>query len=96
MQLDQTTRIYRLDPIDPIDPRWAASSFRVGCWVRASSSDEARQNVAMLTTRPSNVATDTSGSPWLSSELANCHADDCDIDVPVGVVVVAINGRSIG
>jgi hypothetical protein len=88
---------YRLDPIDPKDPRWLASSIKERVWTMAHSDGEARNMVAAKTAiaaKPTERYAVIRRSPWLDDKLALCVLDTSRKDVPEGAVITA-NGRPI-
>ena len=82
------TRVYRLDPTEEgrSDPRWAATSLKEGCWVRAESEALARKTVEVATI--SIAAGQSLYSPWIDPELTSCDVDSAPPgNIPPGVVL---------
>lgn len=90
--------IYRLDPVFPLDARWAQlSSISEAVWTGADNASEARENVAAKTAIPDKPATahaPLEASPWLNDLLCTCVMETDSIEVPKGSVVTA-TGRPI-
>ncbi len=66
--------IWRLEPINPDDPHWRASTYAGPLTVRAADEDKARE----LAASPFRIgaakppATEVPRTPWLYSWLATC------------------------
>jgi hypothetical protein len=85
--------VYRLDPIQPLDPRWSSLSSICEClWTSAATDLEARHYVAHKTAVTHQRAADRTTidtSPWLSDLLSTCVAERDDMEVPRGMVIKA-------
>jgi hypothetical protein len=84
-------QIYRLDPILPLDARWARlSSISEAVWTGADTASRARENVAAETAisfEPVAGHAQLERSPWLNDRLSTCVIETDSIEVPKGSVV---------
>lgn len=90
--------IYRLEPIPGTrdDAAWQATYLHEGCWVLATSPDDARSQVELATLtmtdrRPGEKAL---FSPWRNDRLTECRVDNPALDMREGIIVTA-GGRTI-
>lgn len=76
--------------------RWAATTLKEGCWVRAESANEARLivqqgTIQMVDFKPGEPILH---SPWLDPALTDCSPATPAIQVPEGIIVT-VTGRTI-
>ena len=90
--------IFYLEPRegDISHERWAATTLKEGCWIRAPSEEYARRWVQQATIKLIEFQPDTPlvYSPWLDSQFTECRFDTPDFDVPDGVIVT-LSGKTI-
>jgi hypothetical protein len=88
--------VFRLDPIRTTlkDPRWQRSSVTECVWVRADSSDDARDKVAHATLSYVSRAGWIMFSPWYDDSFAICVMDTARTDVPEDTIIRA-SGQSL-
>jgi hypothetical protein len=85
--------VYRLDPIQPLDPRWSRLSSVCECvWTGADTYLGARKSVAgktVMAHRPATEHAPIEASPWLNERLSTCVQEMDGMEVPRGMVVKA-------
>jgi hypothetical protein len=90
--------VYRLDPINLIDPSWDLSSIKEAVWAGAKTPTAARDLVALkalrATQRPMGSPKPIPASPWYDDKLTSCVLYPDKKDIPEGTVMT-LQGRSL-
>jgi hypothetical protein len=85
--------IFYLEPKDgnTLDPSWAVSSIKEGCWIDAETEELARCRVQGATLIAQDIVPRSTCeghlSPWGNIELTDCKPSHSRQDIPAGKVL---------